>query len=190
MGRCDTAAIESEATISAERLLVEDDPACIPDLARNLDHQAEILERAHRAGEAMQAAAESTALRRARTDRPELCRALPAQPCHSGSACSVLDDPAMAIELCEEGLSRLAEGGPCFPADLEAQLFACHGRNLMALGKHDEGESSLRRAATGFRGLAREANKPSIFMDAHAEVLLDLGRFHIDGEPAAALVRF
>ena len=65
MGRCDTAAIESEAIISAQRLLVEEDPTCIPDLARSLDHQAEILERAHRAGEAMQAAAESTALRRA-----------------------------------------------------------------------------------------------------------------------------
>ena len=187
MGRCDSAAIESEAIISAQRLLAEDDPSCIPDLARSLDHQAEILERAHRAGEAMHAAAESTALRRvlAQADLhyavPYL-RSLVTQARLAGA----LDDPAMAIALCEEGLSRLAEASPRFPADLEAQFFACHGRNLMALGRHDEGESSLRRAATGFRALAREAGKPSIFMDAQAEVLLDLGRFHLDDEPAIA----
>ena len=191
MGRCDAAAIESEAIISAQRLLAEGDPSCIADLARSLDHQAEILERAHRTGEAMQAAAESTELRRtlAQADvhyAVPFLRSLVTQARLAGA----LDDPAMAITLCEEGLSCLAEGSLLSPSDLETQFFACHGRNLMASGKHEEGESSLRRAAAGFRSLAREAGKPAIFMDAQAEVLLDLGQFHLDREPAIARRQF
>jgi hypothetical protein len=135
----------------------------------------------------MQAATESTALRRALAQTDEqyvvlFLRSLSSQARLAGA----LEEFSMAVALCEEGLARLAELSPAFPADLEAQFFVCHGRNLMASGMHEEGERSLRCSAASFRALAREANKPSIFMDAHAEVLLDLGRFHLDIDPAVA----
>lgn len=187
-GHCDTAALESEDVVAAIRVLVSCDARFKPDLARSLDHRAEILERGGRLDEAVVAASESTALRRPLAEqnsqfRVPFLRSLVTLARLSGAT----GDPKQAIKLCEEAEQFITDSGPmATPADLRAQIASCHGRNLMATDMHNKGEEQLLAAARLFRQLAREGGGSAIFRDALAEVMLDLGRMHLAQEPSKA----
>ncbi len=187
MGRADTAALESESVVTALRELAREDSRLLADLARSLDHRAEILERGQRLREAQEAAAESTTLRRKQDlDSPiALLRSLVTL----ARLTAALGECEQALALCEEckKLSDDAEGGSSdMPLDLHAQIVTLHGRVLMELGQHGEGEAKLRAGARLFRRLAREGEGSAVFRDALAEVLLDLGRLHFTAEPNTA----
>lgn len=187
-GHCDTAALESENVVAAIRVLASNDARFEPDLARSLDHRAEILERAHRLEEAISAAEESTALRRRLAEQDGLfcvpfLRSLVTLARLSGDSCN----PERAIELCMEAEQFISGSKPiATPPDLRAQVATCHGRNLMAVGRHIEGEKQLLYAARLFRQLAKASGGSAFFRDALAEVMLDLGRMYLALEPAIA----
>lgn len=188
-GQCDMALIESEGVIEKLRQLAINDLNFRNDLARCLDHRAEILERSHRHDEALTAAEESTALRRQASlnridQRLSLLRSIVTLARLAGHQ----GDTPRAIELCEEAEALMSDSdrADCFPADLRAQIVTCHGRNLMAAGRHHEGENRLLEGIRLFRHQAHQGNGAAIWRDAQAEVLIDLGNLHLAQEPAIA----
>lgn len=188
-GQCDTAVIESGVLVARLRELVSTDPAYRSDLARCLDHRAEILERSHRHADALTAAEESTALRRQAllqrsAPRLSLLRSMVTLARLAGH----LGNSARAIELCEEAGQLMSDSDipEGFPADLRAQIVTCHGRNLMALGCHEQGENRLLEGIRLFRHLAHQGRGAAIWRDAQAEVWLDLGKLLWPQEPARA----
>jgi len=187
-GHCDMAALESEEVVATIRALVSSDARIESDLARSLDHRAEILERAHRLDEAIIAADESTALRRRLAEQDgQFCVSFLRSLVTLARLCGDMGNSARAIELCEEARQLITGSKPvAIPADLRAQIATCHGRNLMAADKHCAGEEQLLAAARLFRQLARESGGSAFFRDALAEVMLDLGRMHLAREPSIA----
>lgn len=187
MGQSDLAAIKCDELVRRLRQLVRDDASFVPDLARSLDHLAEILERGHRIDDAARAASESTELRRmlSLADASYAVPFLRSLITHARLV-GFQGEHTAAVGLCDEANSRLSRLVGDVPEDIEAQILACRGRNQMTLGRHIEGESDLEKAAAGFQRLARCDGEPTIFMDAEAEVLLDLGRQHLYSSPETA----
>jgi tetratricopeptide (TPR) repeat protein len=188
-GQCDMALIESEGVIDTLRHLAATDLNFRNDLARCLDHRAEILERSHRHYEALAAAEESTALRRQASikridQRSSLLRSIVTLARLTGH----LGNTSRAIQLCEETEALMSDSDSAdrFPADLRAQITTCHGRNLMAAGRHQEGENRLHEGIRLFRYLAHQGDGAAIWRDAQAEVLIDLGNLHLAQEPGFA----
>jgi len=186
MGRCDTAALKSQDVITALRNIVDKERDsnvkrdCRNDLARSLDHRAEILERAHSLSEALVAADESTSIRRelAKDDKKfslPLLRSLVTLARITGA----LGDSLNAVKLCREGMKSLSENGGDQPLDLRAQFTSCLGRNLM-LRESRKGKKQLIAAAELFKSMVETDENASIFRDAYAEVLVDLGVLHLD----------
>lgn len=187
MGHCDSATVESEGVIESLRSLVVNCTDGLSDLARSLDHRAEIMERAHRLLESLEAAAESSAIRRnlARSNgefRIPLLRSLVTLARVTGT----LGNPAGAVEICEEAMEWLSSAGDSTPRDLRAQVATCLGRNLMLLGRHEDGEKYLIAGANLFSSLVRENASASVFRDAYAEVLGDLGLLHLKADTVRA----
>ncbi|MCX7176029.1 MAG: hypothetical protein NT159_19315 [Proteobacteria bacterium] len=187
MGRCDNAAVESEGVIASLRSLVVTDADALSDLARSLDHRAEILERAHRLLESLEAAEESSAIRRELAIsnsqfRIPLLRSLVTAARITGT----LGNSARAVALCEQAMEWLTGDGGNTPKDLRAQFATCLGRHLMQLGRHEDGEKQLIVGAELFRSMVRENPGASVFRDAYAEVMGDLGLLHLETDPVRA----
>lgn len=180
MGRCDAALIESDAVTNALRALVRESTKYQTDLARSLDHRAEILERAHRLDQAAIAAEESTRIRRqlALHDsamRIPFLRSLVTFARIVGNC----GDAKQAISLCVNAADTMADVGNAVPTDLKAQIVTCHGRNLMQSGARREGEEQLVEGMELFRQLTVESGGASVYQDAYAEVMFDLGRAYL-----------
>ena len=187
IGRCDAAILESDTVVTALRKLVAEDPAYQPDLARSLDHRAEMLERAYRLPEAHAAAVESTSLRRAlaeqdATQRIPFLRSAVTLARITGAVGNAHE----AVSLCRESDRVVAAMEGAIPEDLKAQLAACHGRNLVDLGEGSAAEAKLLVGLKWFRALTLASHGASIHRDAYAEVMLDLGRMHIERNPTRA----
>jgi tetratricopeptide (TPR) repeat protein len=188
MGRCDSAALEAESVVAALREHVVNGSDWLVDLARSLDHLAEILERGHRLHDALAAAEESTLLRRrlddtGKTSPLPFLRSLVTLARLAGT----LGQFERAIACCEEGeaaLSRIGQAG--IPLDLKAQFASSHGRNLMQMGRHEAGEVRLLAASETFRRMVVASPEASVFRDAYAEVMLDIGLMHQPDEPTVA----
>lgn len=186
-GKDDVAALEAERLVALRRSLITSDPAAVPDLARSLDHQAEILERAHRLNEAHRVSSESTGLRRRLAQQDEkytfsYLHSLVTQAELEG----MLGKHELAIRSCNEGIARLRQVQPSHSMDIEAQFHACLGQNLISTEQTKEGKASLLLAARLFQKLSRHTKGPTSFMDAYADVLIDLGRLHLDTDSASA----
>jgi len=188
MGRCDSAALEAESVVAALREHGGNDADWLVDLARSLDHLAEILERGHRLHDALAAAEESTLLRRRLA---EVGKTSPIQFLRSqvtlARLAGMLGQFERAIACCEEGEAELSGmSQTAIPLDLKSQFDSCLGRNLMQMGHHEAGEARLLEASESFRRMVVSSPEASVFRDAYAEVMLDIGLMHLPGAPAVA----
>lgn len=184
VGRADTAALDSADVVAELRTLAASNLVLLPDLARALDHRAEILERGHRFHEAIEEAEASCRLRRTLGEPIALARS----QVTLARLLALVGRNNAALSGCEE-MAHLV-GDEAAPPDLRAQIASLHGRLAMQAGDTEAGVTRLMTGARLFRRLAREGEGSAIFRDALAEVLLDLGRQHMARDARLACTCF
>ena len=184
VGRADTAAMESADVVTELRALAQADPAYQPDLARALDHRAEILERDHRFDEAIEDAEASCRLRQTLGEPIALARS----QVTLARLLALAGKNEAALSVCKK-MAYLV-GDEAAPADLRAQIASLHGRLAMQAGDTEDGATQLLAGARLFRRLAREGEGSAIFRDALAEIQLDLGRLHMTRDARLACACF
>lgn len=187
-GHHESASLLIEDVCQALERLTHSNPEWEIDLARALDHQAEILETAYRLDEALVSAEKSTALRFIRAvlhqdGSPAYLRSLVTLARLHGA----LGQSSQAINFCEEARQLIADkpmGSP--PADLIGQIYACQGLNLMENGQNLEGERCLIAASAIFRRLGNQDGNNCTYRIAETETLIELGRMHLISEPSTS----
>lgn len=158
------------------------------DLARSLDHLAEILETASRLEDALAAAEKSTALRFARivihkeSLIPYLRSLVTLARLHGA-----LGNSIQAVGLCEEAEQLINDTAKtATPIDLLGQIYACHGRHLMQIGQYLKGEKRLLAATAIFRRLGNRDGITHTYRIAEAQTLVELGKMHLISEPSTS----